>query len=288
MANTDMKILTWNYNGIRSSFKDNILIEMLSEHAIDILVLQESYDLVLEKKLTGYKEVSYNAVNNPNGVRIFLKNKKFDQRGGNKLYGNKLVLLSLSIKGKNEWFNLFAVHLYSKVGRSDRAQMWKNLPLVKAITKYEKLSSAAQRSILIGDLNNNPFDLNLLDPNLLNTRESRELIPLHQNIIEKQMKDDFWYNPMWNFLGDYDYINDDVRLTGTYYLSKFNDQPNWHLFDGVLLRPTLMNNINFSESKIITKTKTNNFIKSILVRMNETLIHEDFSDHLPFLFTLKN
>ncbi len=288
MNKSTINFLTWNLNRISNLYKTQALLEIITENDIDVLILQESYNPLLRITLElNYEEILYNVGASSNGVRVFCLKNKFEQTIGTKTLRNKLVMLSLRIKGQKKWFNLFAVHLYSKVGNTERMQMWNNVPVLKTILEYEEKSRGKYTSILVGDFNNNPYEANLIDPSLLNTRENRELISIQQKLVTDNNCNHFWYNPMWNFLGDYDYILKRRRVNGTFYFNKIDEQANWHLFDGFLVRPELMDEIDFESCKVITETRTKKFLKPMIYGENESLIVDQFSDHLPFIFSIK-
>lgn len=287
MSGTKINFLTWNLNSITSFYKTRALLEILSENDIDILILQESYNPRLKNILASkYDEILYNVGATTNGVRIFCLKNKFEQTIGIKAFRNKLVMISFCLKGDKKWFNVFAVHLYSKVGNTERMQMWGNKPILSKIFEFEESSRGQYRSILVGDFNNNPYEANLIDPSLLNTKENRALISLQQGFATDNDRHNFWYNPMWNFLGDYDNVVKGRRVNGTFYFNRIDEQTNWHLFDGFLVRPELMDDIAFDSCKIITETKTKKFLKSMIIREDESLIVDHFSDHLPFTFSI--
>jgi hypothetical protein len=93
---------------------------------------------------------------------------------------------------------------------------------------------------------------------------------------------------MWNLLGDYDFNrNVDKESSGTYFLYSESEVPYWNLIDGVLLRPSIMDRINYKETEILTKTSKRNFLKPFVIRADESFLVDDFSDHLPLKVTLK-
>ena len=89
---------------------------------------------------------------------------------------------------------------------------------------------------------------------------------------------DFFYNPMWSFLGD-----ESEGPPGTYYYNASSKPLNyyWHMFDQVLLRPELVPLFPYGELKILTDTESDSL-------MNDRGIPDssDASDHFPLLFSL--
>ena len=272
-------ILTWNVGGKSSTKHTSVLHDLLEENEIHILILQESYQVTLAAQLPSrFTEVNYISSETSNGTRVFIEKDEFSQIGGWKGISNKLVWTTFKTRA-GDLFNLFAVHMYSKLNKSSREQMWKSREILKKVKELEANSICPNRSIIVGDLNKTPFDKNLNDPYLIDTRDSRHLINLHQTFL----KEELWYNPMWNFLGD----NNSIKHTGTYYTKGFKDTLNWHLIDGFIVRPIFMNSINFKKSGIVTGTKKISLINSTLMSKDDTLVKKEYSDHLPFKFSIK-
>ena len=281
-----IKILSWNYHKLTNTFKTNALREMVNENDIDVVILQEASGYGIASTLSStHKEIDYFDGKKSNGVRVFLKIGVFTYNPAPLGWFNKYALVSLKKIKDNEWINIVAVYLYSKVGRTERKQMWENLDFIKKIEVWEN-TTGNKKSILIGDFNHNPFEANMLDPNVLNAKDARSLINAHRQFKTANEKDDFWYNPMWNLLGDFDYNTNKERVTGTYYRNNFDETPIWNMLDGFMLRPDLMNRVNYKDSKIITSTSSYNFIKPTIIGEAESLIHDDFSDHLPVMLSI--
>ena len=92
---------------------------------------------------------------------------------------------------------------------------------------------------------------------------------------------------MWNLLGDYNYINQSSRVTGTFFRHTDDETPHWNLLDGIILRSSIMDNVDYTKSFIITETKSISFLKTITIAKHESLVNELISDHLPVKFAIK-
>ena len=93
---------------------------------------------------------------------------------------------------------------------------------------------------------------------------------------------------MWNLLGDFDYTTKKAKLAaGSYFYNSSTAIPFWNMFDGILLRPAIMYNIDFDHTKVLTESKTIQFLKPLIVKDKESIIKDDLSDHLPLLVTIK-
>ncbi len=282
-----LKILTWNYHQEATDFKESALVDMVVENEIDIVVLQEARGAGIPTLLQPtHFEVEYPNSGISNGVRVFLKNNEFDYESVERGYFNKWILVNVRKRTCSEWIVIAAIHFYSKRDTTERMQMWESLKIIEAVKNYESRVNN-KKTIMVGDFNHNPHESNMLDPIFLNAKDTKHIVELIEINNPPRKKNNVWYNPMWNFLGDYDYTNDSERITGTYFWSKVQDLPMWNLFDGILLRPQLMDRIIYKESKILTKTNTASFVKDIRIGDAESMLIDEFSDHLPVLVTLK-
>ena len=88
-------------------------------------------------------------------------------------------------------------------------------------------------------------------------------------------KIDFFYNPMWNFLGD-----ETRGPPGTYYYGQGVTAYFWNTFDQVLYRPALLAAYREHDVSIITEIGNTSLLRN-------GVIAKDFSDHLPVFFTVR-
>lgn len=287
-------ILSWNihtYKGRRTNILKWAITEIVNENKIDIVVLQEAFGSSIFNAVNAgeaqFDEILYPGNSIKEGVRIFIRKNTFDTPNFiHKNNRNKLMFVKLKkIKGSEE-FNIAAVHLHSKVGNTERQQLWKNRPIFEEIKRLERLS-LTNRTILVGDFNHNPYDNNLCDPDLIDCKGSKSLISvLTSNPISKKRNSNFWYNPMWNLLGDYDYNSGHERITGTFFRYTEDETPIWNLLDGFILRPSIMNRVDYTQSAILKTTNSIPFLKPFTVKKDESIIYEYLSDHLPIKFSI--
>lgn len=263
----------------------------MQENAIDVVVLQEASGKFVNTVLgTSYEELAYPQGKPGQGVRIFLRRRMFVYDFVRFTSLRKLVFVRLQLLTGSEEFNVAAVHLHSKVGNTERQQQWKNKALLHKLEAWEEEVQSLGNTVVVGDLNANPFEANLLDPYLLRGQPNRKLIgqlqafPLKASLSKKQL--DFWYNPMWNLLGDVDTRTGAERPTGTYFRHVRDETGHWSLLDGFLVRPSLMNRVVHEELAIVERTTSTEFIKPFILVADESLLTGDLSDHLPVKFTL--
>jgi hypothetical protein len=169
---------------------------------------------------------------------------------------------------------LAAVHLPSKLYFSGASQAGECAVLAKHIAEQERLAGH-RRTILVGDFNMNPFEVGLISASGLHGVMSRSVARQGVRAIQGRSYP-FFYNPMWNHLGD------DREPAGTYYYERAEHVNYfWNVFDQVLVRPDLMDNLKPGRVAILTKAGG----RSLLT--NEGRPDKlTASDHLPVLFVL--
>ncbi len=128
---------------------------------------------------------------------------------------------------------------------------------------------------LFGDLNMNPFEGGVVSAMGLHGVMCRSIA---QERTRKVQNYDYlyFYNPMWNILGD-----TSPGPPGTYY---FRDSRLrsffWNTFDQVLVRPDLIDRFPSEELKVLEDDGSISFLKKGLPDKSVA------SDHLPILFRL--
>lgn len=167
---------------------------------------------------------------------------------------------------------LCCVHLNSKIyagHESDREIMIEHV--IHDVQIVEK-EIGTENSIIVGDFNINPYESACIDARyfhgipVLAEAEKRT-----REVAKKEYS--MFYNPMWNFFGDFTYPY------GTYYYNNGKAQNTfWHIHDQVIFRPALKERFVQESLKILTATKT----KYLLDGKG----HPDkkISDHLPIMF----
>ncbi len=174
---------------------------------------------------------------------------------------------------------LAMAHLASPRYKDLRARHSRCIGFAQAIRDAEK-AAGNERTVVVGDLNVNPFDDALLDVRSLNALADRRTVQrkdprqFGRRPVEESR---LFYNPMWGHFGDA------VPPAGTYYYDKSNSEvdPLWNIFDQVLLRPGLLDRFRNKNLKIPTTDGAVSFIWED-GRPNGDV----YSDHLPIWFQL--
>lgn len=172
---------------------------------------------------------------------------------------------------------LVAVHMPAKFRRG-LIGLENRLPLFQQLCQHilkEESASGTDRTIVVGDLNQNPFDNEVVHLETLNA----VMDPDVANRVSCQREGQtykYFYNPMWTAYGRRQ------APMGTYYYQ----EPDyvryyWHVFDQVLLRPDLIPALGDEMPTFITELGD----KSLL-RANGRPDNSQFSDHLPIALSL--
>jgi hypothetical protein len=172
---------------------------------------------------------------------------------------------------------LAMAHLTSPMRKDRPARHSRCIGFAQAIREAEKGNN---HTVVVGDLNVNPFDDALLDVHALNALGDRRTVQRKDpRRFGKVQVEEFrlFYNPMWGHFGDA------VPPAGTYYYDKSNPEvdPLWNIFDQVLLRPALLDRFRNKNLKILTTDGAVSFTWDD-GRPNGDV----YSDHLPIWFQL--
>lgn len=171
---------------------------------------------------------------------------------------------------------LAGIHFPSKLYYDGNSQLNIAVSYNKWIKDIEKLRSH-KRTIVIGDFNMNPFEEGMIQPSGFNSTLSSKIAKSGQRTFH-YCKYDFFYNPMWNWLGDKEHNSGKDKLPGSYYFKTSSDanQIFWNMFDNVIIRPEIIDTIDYTTLKILE-----------VFDMDNTNDNVKFTDHLPLTFNLK-
>ncbi|WP_316846457.1 hypothetical protein [Pedobacter psychrodurus] len=283
-----MTIAFWNINN--NTDLGDVLVDFVKENDVDILLLAESEKSKKNKRGTTVDDIlldfiskskiiltsTYNIIPNDDfRVKVIsrLSSTAF-QLKNNLFKSSRWSAFFIDIPGIIK-FNLFPVHFYSKVNWSDTSLALECVNFARDISIVEQ-ETKCFNSILIGDFNMNPFEHGMVASNGIHGLQDLEYLT-----IEKDGREidgtfyKYFYNPMWNFLGD-----ETVPFGTMYFRTSGHVSQEWNIFDQVLLRPELKDHITKKSTKIITIIAG----KPILKKYNRP--DEKYSDHLPITITL--
>ena len=267
-----MKFLLWNLNN--KDLGESIRNLALKEE-IDIFVLLECSGVkasimdLLKERFKDYFLVNNTLCEDILIITKFPANFLTPVEEGGRITMQKVSLPAV------EPFLLVAVHFISKLHWSEISQHDECIDFAESIIKIET-DIGSSRTILVGDLNMNPFEHSLVSAKGFNA-------VMCKNIASKKTKTvqgkeyPFFYNPMWNAFGD-----NSPYPPGTYYYAA-SEHVNyyWNMFDQVLIRPDLISHFDNDSLRIIDSDGKNSFISEQGIPNSA-----EYSDHLPILFNL--
>ena len=263
--------LFWNVN---ARPRMDLIRELVHFHAIDILMLAEC------------KELDDDILNNLNASQDIFKKPRLTNSKFCKIFyrASQYSLETLESWPRYPFYKLkspvgnsvllVVSHLPSKRYSNDDNQASHCAVIADHIKKRES-TLGHTRTLVVGDLNMNPFEKGMIDANGFHAVSTRDIADTRSRIVQGQ-KYEFFFNPMWRFFGDAS-----PGPPGSYYypdsgyISYF-----WHIFDQVLLRPALLPFFKDNSLRILTKVGSISLLKNNIPDRNVG------SDHLPILFSL--
>lgn len=272
MANIPvLRLLFWNVGRLPRA---EMVAALCREHDVGILVLaewDESPNSVLQQLATSSIPMVA-AVDASTRPRCFSR-LEFELR---EFYADISGKLALSeFMWNRERFQLATTHLSSLLNMDQRALDSLAKEIADAVRRNE-VERKNDRTILIGDLNLNPFDPGVVETTgfhaVMSKRQAMEMSRTVQGRLYP-----FFYNPMWGGLGD--------RTPGPpgtfYYRVSAPLSYDWNTFDQVLLRPAVLQLVD-EEVAVLDRVNGLSLLNSEGRPDNQV-----GSDHLPLLVTLR-
>ncbi|GAB4231488.1 MAG: hypothetical protein Kow00121_59800 [Elainellaceae cyanobacterium] len=171
---------------------------------------------------------------------------------------------------------LAVVHFPSKRVMSDSSQNAESIELSNSIKRAEQ-TVAHSKTVLLGDLNMNPFQEGVVNANGLHGVMSRQIARQGTRTVQSRQYP-FFYNPMWSLFGDAT-----SGSPATYYRRNAEQTEFfWYMLDQVLIRPDLLDRFDNENLQILESDGETSFLSDQGLP-NKNL----FSDHLPLLLKLE-
>lgn len=265
--------LFWNLN--RKPLL-NLVAELAGSRRVDVVILAECPDeprsILQVLNANGTSGFRYPR-SDCERVRVFTRFSK--QFLVPKFESERISIRRLSLPDRSEVL-LAMAHLPSKLHCSDASQLFECTELAREIAHIEDRVGHG-RTILVGDLNMNPFESGLVGAGGLNAVMARHVAWRGQRTVQGRSYR-YFYNPMWNFFGDMS-----NGPPGTYYYDGSEHVTYfWNIFDQVLVRPELSHGLTRDDIEIVRAVGTRS-----LVKPDGTPDGGGCSDHLPVIFRLE-
>lgn len=158
--------------------------------------------------------------------------------------------------------------------------------MIRQVEKSLGYKLGQERTILVGDLNQNPFEDGVVAGEGLNAAMTRDVVArLHRKVEEQHYS--FFYNPMWGHLGDSTHEKFPPGTAGhepagtSYYSAGESRWYYWNMFDQVMLRPPLLSAFKNEDLKILSGADGITFLNK-----SGRPDKDRVSDHLPILFRI--
>ncbi len=264
--------LFWNLNNkpLQSS-----IANLVAQQNIDLVILAEctfkAETLLSELRQKNIPDFYYAPSIVPTKIEIY---SRFSNTFLQPVYDDDRVTMRHLKLPDVQPILLVAAHLPSKLYLSEDSQNSNLIELAYQIRRQEH-EVGHTRTILIGDLNVNPFETGVVVANGLHGVMSRTIAQKEVHTVQSKTYP-FFYNPMWNLFGDRT-----LGPPGTYYYGK-SAEPKlffWNMFDQVLLRPELLPFFDDNDLEILTTDGKHSL-------SSKGLPSNDYSDHYPILFKL--
>lgn len=266
-----LRLLFWNVGRLPRA---EMVAALCREHDVGILVLAE-WDESPETVLHQLAESSIPMVaseNDSTRLRCFSRSE-FELR---EVYADISGKLALSeFQWNHVRFQLATTHLSSQKNM-DKSALDSLAKVIADAVRRNEVERNNHRTILIGDLNLNPFDPGVVEATGFHAMMSKsQTMEMFRTVQERSYP--FFYNPMWGGFGD--------RTPGPpgtfYYRDSVPLSYDWHTFDQVLLRPAVLELVD-EEVKVLDRGNDLSLLKS-----NGRPDKKVGSDHLPLLVTLR-
>ncbi len=167
---------------------------------------------------------------------------------------------------------LSSVHFPSKLRQTPDDQAAYVTRFADVLTKAEILAEHS-RTVLVGDLNMNPYENGVVLNIGLHAVASRRIASRESRVVKFE-SDQFFYNPMWLHFGE-----KKQGHAGTYYYASPKARADfWNIYDQVLVRPSLLPYFRDEDVSVLWQDEARNVM---LITSDGLPDKQAASDHLP-------
>ncbi|MCI9180803.1 MAG: endonuclease/exonuclease/phosphatase family protein [Lachnospiraceae bacterium] len=263
-----MRIMFWNTH--RNKTINEYIVSLVMDYDIDIFIMAEynADEIELDRLLKKYY-LKHSAcfTGGCNGMSIWSNYENMKSGPHDTHYSIQVV---------NDKYILCCVHLISDAYGDMSDERHKNMrEIVYEIQQFEK-EVISKNTIIIGDFNEAPYDKGCLSADGFHGLPALTIKDRPNRKVGSTEYRKF-YNPMWNFMGDFSYP------PGTYYLNRSKLYlPMWYIVDQVVLSQDILPLFKKESLKIITSCSYSD--------LRDKNDHPDkkISDHFPIVCEIKD
>ena len=268
-----MRFLFWN---IKNGPVGGMLRDLANEHRMDAVILAECSDRIgILEALNSDADNLFHLVDTKRSrVAVYTRFPPHFVEYLSHAHDKYLAILRLGLPLRRE-FLLGAIHFPSKkeLTAGDQQSMASRISTQLRLVENQV---GHFRTVLVGDLNMNPFDAGMVSAEGFHAVMTRQIAKRSARVVRLETFP-FFYNPMWGQLGDItDVPPGTFYRAGSAFIEYF-----WQTFDQVLIRPSLLECFDAGTLKVLTKWKSGSFLKNTGIPDRARI-----SDHLPLLFEL--
>jgi hypothetical protein len=267
-----MRFLFWN---IKNNPAGRLLSGLTEEHNIDVLILAECSDEagILNAINMGTRR-TFHLTWRTHRIVIYTRFPREFAEMLENAHDRFLAVGRLKLPGRTEVL-LAAIHFPSKRYMSPSDQKAMSRHIAEEIRRVETRVGHS-RTLLVGDLNMNPFEDGMISADGFHAVMTLQLANKEARSVQGNQYP-FFYNPMWGLFGD-----NSEGPPGTFYRSASSFvEYFWHIFDQVLIRPSLLRAFDLGSLRVLTECRGESFLDR-----NGIPDRARGSDHLPILFNL--
>lgn len=171
---------------------------------------------------------------------------------------------------------LALAHLPSKLNSAGRDQEFTARRLSRHIREVE-MRRGHQRTLILGDLNANPFEESITTADGLHGVMTQSLARAKPRTFRGE-RFPFFYNPMWSRMGDLS-----LGPPGTWFRRESKlAATHWHTLDQCLLRPDLLPLFDPDAFSVLDRVGT------VRLACERKVNRGDLPDHLPLVLALRS
>ena len=266
-VNSKVKIIFWNVMNRKENISAVIDYGIMND--IDIIAIIESPKTIDIKNEWPYRLIEHYDMNTKRGIELFI-HKRVDN---NEHYFRENCR-SCILRLEKVDVNLVIAHLNSDLYPNGSDTRLTDIGIIMDdVDKIEKRYSS-KSTLIIGDMNMNLFDDQMLSFNGFNARLFRYQMTMD---VKKnhEITRDLLYNPMLSIYHDTE--RDDVAR-GTYYYDAQYIQ--WLCYDHILMKKALMDRFDNNTLMVVSAMGSKQLVK-------KNRLVKSISDHLPVYFELK-